>query len=138
MHAFRRRALHRPTRRHRSAAHRPSAPGSAGPSRLPLLVAALAVPAGCVTAPLPGDPVKDAEADAVTGCTALGALEVRSLRDSGSPSADLMRAKELLLSKARTDTPGATHLVVTERDLRGASAIARGTAYRCPASRPAP
>jgi len=88
-----------------------------------------ALPTACVTTPLPGVPVQDVEPAAVRGCAVLGDLEVRTMRDSGSPAADLQRVKERLLSDARE--LGATHLVVTERDLRFALALARGTAYRC-------
>jgi hypothetical protein len=85
--------------------------------------------AACVTTPLPGVPVQDVALVAVQGCTWIADLEVNAMRDSGSPAADLQRVKELLLSEARAR--GATHLVVTERDLRFALALARGSAYRC-------
>ena len=109
---------------------------SSVPSHLPhpraqSLVAAAAslLVAACVTPPRPGVPVQDVEPAAVQGCTWLSDLEVRTMRDSGSPSADLQRAKERLLADARA--LGATHVVVTERDLRFALALARGAAYRC-------
>lgn len=94
-------------------------------------VAALAavVSAACVTTPPPGVLVQDVDQAAVQGCTWIADLEVNAMRDSGSPAADLQRVKELLLAEARAR--GATHLVVTERDLRFALALARGAAYRC-------
>ncbi|ARN22215.1 hypothetical protein A4W93_21215 [Piscinibacter gummiphilus] len=85
--------------------------------------------AACITTPLPGVPVQEVDPAAVRGCTWTTDLEVTAMRDSGSPAADLQRVKELLLSQARER--GATHLVVTERDLRFALALARGSAYRC-------
>lgn len=94
-----------------------------------LLAAIIVVATGCTTlAPL-GPPVEEVDAAAVQGCTAVGELNARSLRDSGSPAADLQRVREQLLADARA--LGATHLVLAERDLRYALATARGTAYRC-------
>ena len=83
----------------------------------------------CVTTPLPGVPVQAVEPAAVQSCTRVGELTINSMRDSGSPSADLDRAKEKLLSEARAQ--GATHLVITDRNLRGALAWMSGTMYRC-------
>ena len=101
----------------------------APPGARALAAAASLLVAACVTTPVPGVPVQDVEPSAVQGCTWLTDLEVRTMRDSGSPSADLQRAKERLLSDARA--LGATHVVVTERDLSFALALARGAAYRC-------
>jgi hypothetical protein len=103
--------------------HVPSARGPCAAAFAAVLSAA------CVTTPLPGVPVQDVDQAAVQGCTWIADLEVNAMRDSGSPAADLQRVKELLLSEARAR--GATHLVVTERDLRFALALARGRAYRC-------
>ena len=99
------------------------------PARATWAAAAAVLSASCVTTPLPGVPVQDVEPSAVQGCTFLADLEVNTMRDSGSPAADLQRVKERLLSEARAR--GATHLVVTERDLRFALALARGSASRC-------
>lgn len=95
----------------------------------PALAIAAVLLAACYTAPLPGVPVQAVEADAVKGCTPLGELKVNSMRDSGSPAADLDRAKEKVLSEARAQ--GATHFVITGRDLRGSLAWTWGTMYRC-------
>lgn len=94
-----------------------------------LLAAIIVVATGCTTVAPLGPPVEEVDAAAVQGCTAVGELNARSLRDSGSPAADLQRVREQLLAEARA--LGATHLVLAERDLRYALATARGTAYRC-------
>ena len=108
----------------------PVRPIAALPRPRSLLAAALVIVAmGCTTVAPQGPPVEEVDAAAVQGCTAVGELNARSLRDSGSPATDLQRVREQLLAEARA--LGATHLVLAERDLRYALATARGTAYRC-------
>lgn len=91
--------------------------------------AVAAMTAACVSTPGSAPTVQVVDAAAVSTCSPLGDLHARSLRDSGSPAADLQRAKEQLLVAARER--GASHLVISELDLRYALALARGRAYRC-------
>ncbi|MGE5866765.1 MAG: hypothetical protein ACM32J_16955, partial [Rhizobacter sp.] len=50
-----------------------------------LLAAIIVVATGCTTLAPQGPPVEEVDATAVQGCTAVGELNARSLRDSGSP-----------------------------------------------------
>lgn len=84
--------------------------------------------AGCVATP--GVPVQSVTADAVRGCTFVADLQRATLRDSGSPAADLQRAAEAVQLAAREF--GATHVVPGERRMSYLSISAEGRAYRCP------
>ena len=84
--------------------------------------------AGCVATP--GALVQSVTADTVQGCTFVAEVQRVTLRDSGSPAADLQRAAEAVLSAARE--LGATHVVPGERRMSYLSISAEGRAYRCP------
>ena len=92
---------------------------------LTALIAAAGV-AGCVSSP--GPSVQSATADEVRHCTFVADVSRVSLRDTGSPAADLARAAEGVHLAARE--LGATHVVPGERRMGYATISAEGRASR--------